>query len=200
MSKNGSIEDSDGDGFSDLIDNCPTISNSDQLDFDSDGQGDVCDDDDDNDSVADGDDEFPLDPTETVDSDGDGMGDNADDFPNNAGVQTFRVADSSFSVNILPQDGPQVQDNVLATIEPPPVSGTTSDSVEFYLGQAPSCAECLSISGDTGQFTYDWSDDTSHQDQFSIVVQYQGEVLEANIDVAFNTDPLYKHQWHLENS
>ena len=128
------------------------------------------------------------------------MGDNADDFPNNAGVQTFRVADSSFSVNILPQDGPQVQDNVLATIEPPPVSGTTSDSVEFYLGQPPSCAECLSISGDTGQFTYDWSDDTSHQDQFSIVVQYQGEVLEANIDVAFNTDPLYKHQWHLENS
>ena len=103
VSKNGSIEDSDGDGFSDLIDNCPTISNSDQLDFDSDGQGDVCDDDDDNDSVADGDDEFPLDPTETVDSDGDGMGDNADDFPNNAGVQTFRVADSSFSVNILPQ-------------------------------------------------------------------------------------------------
>ena len=80
VSKNGSIEDFDGDGFSDLIDNCPTISNSDQLDFDSDGQGDVCDDDDDNDSVADGDDEFPLDPTETVDSDGDGMGDNADDF------------------------------------------------------------------------------------------------------------------------
>ena len=197
VSKNGSIEDSDGDGFSDLIDNCPTISNSDQLDFDSDGQGDVCDDDDDNDSVADGDDEFPLDPTETVDSDGDGMGDNADDFPNNAGVQTFRVADSSFSVNILPQGETEVIANVLATVEPPPDPQT----IEFYLGQPPSCGDCLtSIVRDTGQFDYDWSEDSAHQDQFSIVVQYQGEVLEANIDVAFNTDPLYKHQWHLENT
>ena len=44
------------------------------------------------------------------------------------------------------------------------------------------------------------AEDSAHQDQFTIVVQYQGEVLEANIDVAFNTDPLYKHQWHLENS
>ena len=92
-----------------------------------------------------------------------------------------------------------MQDECLATVEPP--SGTTSETIEFYLGQPPSCAECLtSIVRDTGQFDYDWSDDTSHQDQFSIVVQYQGEVLEANIDVAFNTDPLYKHQWHLENS
>ena len=34
--------DSDQDGFSDLIDNCPLILNSDQADVDNDGLGDVC--------------------------------------------------------------------------------------------------------------------------------------------------------------
>ena len=53
--------DVDGDGVPDVADNCPTMSNADQLDFDGDGMGDVCDDDDDNDGVADGADCDPLD-------------------------------------------------------------------------------------------------------------------------------------------
>jgi Leucine-rich repeat (LRR) protein len=36
-------EDSDTDGISDDIDNCPSVSNADQVDSDSDGYGDVCD-------------------------------------------------------------------------------------------------------------------------------------------------------------
>ncbi len=36
--------DTDGDGIDDLLDNCPLTDNLDQLDFDSDGLGDVCDD------------------------------------------------------------------------------------------------------------------------------------------------------------
>ena len=70
--------DSDGDGLNDNIDNCPSIANADQADFDSDGEGDICDLDDDNDGIADTDDAFPLDASESLDTDGDGIGNNED--------------------------------------------------------------------------------------------------------------------------
>ena len=39
----GGVVDTDGDGVPDATDNCPTVSNPDQADFDSDGLGDACD-------------------------------------------------------------------------------------------------------------------------------------------------------------
>jgi len=45
--------DTDGDGVSDAMDNCPMVANADQLDTDGDGMGDACDSDDDNDGVPD---------------------------------------------------------------------------------------------------------------------------------------------------
>ncbi|MFK8024429.1 MAG: thrombospondin type 3 repeat-containing protein, partial [Ilumatobacter sp.] len=45
--------DTDGDGTPDPTDNCPTVANPDQTDFDGDLQGDACDPDDDNDNVDD---------------------------------------------------------------------------------------------------------------------------------------------------
>ena len=71
--------DSDGDGINDNIDNCPSIANEDQADFDSDGEGDACDSDDDNDGTNDEDDAFPFDDTESLDTDSDGIGNNEDE-------------------------------------------------------------------------------------------------------------------------
>lgn len=70
--------DFDGDSVSDAQDNCPVITNTNQTDQDSDGIGDVCDDDIDGDGVANSIDAFPLDPLESIDTDGDGIGNNAD--------------------------------------------------------------------------------------------------------------------------
>jgi hypothetical protein len=70
--------DRDSDGLNDNIDNCPLIANADQADNDSDGEGDICDLDDDNDGTADTDDAFPLNASESLDTDGDGVGNNED--------------------------------------------------------------------------------------------------------------------------
>ena len=49
--------DQDEDGIADGFDNCVAVANADQLDNEGDGVGDVCDNDDDNDGIADADDQ-----------------------------------------------------------------------------------------------------------------------------------------------
>lgn len=78
--------DSDGDLVDDALDNCPAAHNESQANSDSDELGNACDSDDDNDGVRDADDDFPLDPDESIDTDGDGVGDNADEDDDNDGV------------------------------------------------------------------------------------------------------------------
>ena len=76
--------DEDGDGIGDEVDNCPSIANPLQANFDNDTLGDICDYDDDNDTVLDVDDQCTqgyLDWTSTAltDHDGDGCLDLSED-------------------------------------------------------------------------------------------------------------------------
>ena len=68
--------DADGDGVADADDVCDGFD--DAIDADGDGTPDGCDADIDGDGVANDDDAFPADASETADLDGDGTGDNAD--------------------------------------------------------------------------------------------------------------------------
>jgi hypothetical protein len=68
-----------------VCDNCPTNANPDQTDTDIDGQGDVCDADDDGDGVNDNVDNCPLTPNpDQADTDSDGLGNACDNCPANA--------------------------------------------------------------------------------------------------------------------
>ena len=79
LSHSTSEPDQDNDGVPDASDNCPAVPNIQQIDYDSDGLGNVCDDDDDNDGIADALDALPENSAEQYDFDGDGIGDNSDD-------------------------------------------------------------------------------------------------------------------------
>lgn len=59
------ISDDDRDGILNIDDNCDHDANPDQVDFDHDGKGDVCDSDIDNDGVNDLEDAFPKDPSKS---------------------------------------------------------------------------------------------------------------------------------------
>jgi len=78
----GTQLDTDADGHSDITDNCPSVSNSNQANADQDGQGDACDTDDDNDGDLDIADNCPLVANpDQKDSDADGQGNLCDQTP-----------------------------------------------------------------------------------------------------------------------
>jgi len=68
--------DDDKDGIKNDVDNCPNVANTNQLNTDSDSQGDACDNDDDNDSINDNLDNCRLvQNTDQLDTNGNGIGD-----------------------------------------------------------------------------------------------------------------------------
>ena len=81
--------DVDSDNIADKKDNCVDVFNPDQLDFDGDNIGDLCDSDDDNDGFPDDIDSHPLNSEEYNDLDNDGIGDNSDNDIDGDGVDNF---------------------------------------------------------------------------------------------------------------
>ena len=108
---NAQDADTDNDGIVDSEDNCPAQDNPAQVDFDGDGEGDLCDSDDDNDGVNDGIDAFPYDSSETVDTDNDGIGNNADTDDDGDGISD--AEESALGTNPLSadSDGDDVTDD-----------------------------------------------------------------------------------------
>ncbi len=79
--------DTDGDGVSDPVDNCPSVSNGDQADSDGDAIGNACDNDGDNDGIANEVDNCSSVPNDDqTDSDGDAIGDACDGDGDNDGI------------------------------------------------------------------------------------------------------------------
>ncbi|MEK7615015.1 MAG: PKD domain-containing protein [Patescibacteria group bacterium] len=85
------VNDADRDGVADQSDNCRDVANTDQLNTDKDGVGDVCDDDDDNDGVTDSVEAELGSNSKVGDTDGDGASDANDAFPNDPKKQKISV-------------------------------------------------------------------------------------------------------------
>ncbi len=129
--------DTDGDGFVDPVDDLPR-DDSDWLDTDRDGVGNLTDLDDDGDGASDILDAFPLDARETTDTDGDGVGDNADAFPKDPSEATDTDGDGVGDN----ADGDIDGDGFLNADDPQPlVFNANPDKVTSYAFVAESATE-----------------------------------------------------------
>ena len=147
-------EDNDQDGVDDSLDNCPSVSNEDQADFDADGDGDACDIDDDNDGSPDVEDAFPLEPAASVDTDGDGQ---PDDWNDNA--TELQIAASG-----LTRDDDDDGDGVSDDIDPAPLDPTVSGDQDGD-GVSDATDNCPSVANeDQADFDADGEGDSCDSD------------------------------------
>lgn len=104
------LVDTDSDTVSDAADNCALISNTGQINSDSDALGNACDADDDNDGALDGVDAFPTNAAEQLDTDSDGIGNNADTDDDGDTVSDAAEATAGTNPLVKDTDGDGVAD------------------------------------------------------------------------------------------
>ena len=179
-------------------------------DFDADGLVNVIDLNDDNDAVEDLFDAFPLDKNETVDTDGDGIGNNEDidddadgvnddndDYPLNKNVHTAPTAAAlAMTLKLLPQSLNSITGSL---------SGTAQDNraLNFSLITNGTMGTVAITDKSKGDFSYQTLTGVTEpaSDSFSYKVNdgYVDSSV-ASVSVSLKSDPLYKHQWHLDNT
>jgi len=122
------IEDTDNDGLQDSLDNCPNSANADQVDTDSDGAGDVCDSDDDNDGLSDTFEEDLGTDKQNSDSDGDGIVDSQDSYPLDSNKYQDEV--------LAPEIKNVSSTNPVSASQSAPVATTTTTTTIDPVGQS----------------------------------------------------------------
>ena len=178
------------------------------LDTDEDGFADAIDANDDNDALSDLVDAFPLDKNETLDTDADGTGNNADTdddgdgvvdgsdaYPLNANVHTAPTAtNAGYNLPLLPKTTNTGSQTLASTSQ-------GSRAVTYAIVANGTSGTATITNTSTGVFTYSTTQTAVTADYFTFKVN-DGYVdsTTGKIDINLKTDPLYKYQWHLDNT
>ena len=206
---NNADTDDDGDGVADTGDAFPLDENE-SVDTDADGTGNNADTDDDGDGVADAGDAFPLDKNESLDTDTDGTGNNADTDDDGDGILDVDDPDPL----VAAPGAPPTVSNLALTLDLLPTSrstqtGTMVANSEENLPLTHSIVAQGNLgvatvtNATTGAFSYESlaGTVTAGTDTFTFKVN-DGvrDSTTGTVTVSLNTDPLYQHQWHLDNT
>jgi subtilisin family serine protease len=200
--------DDDGDGVADASDALP-LDNNESVDTDGDGMGDNADTDDDGDSVLDTADAFPLDKNESLDTDTDGTGNNADTDDDGDGILDVddsdplvatgtppTVSDLALTLNLLPTSRSTQTGTMVASSEEN-LALTHSIVAQGNLGVA------TVTNAITGAFSYESLAGTATAGTDTFTFKVNDGIRDSatgTVTVSLNTDPLYQHQWHLDNA
>lgn len=154
----GKCKDADGDDVNNDVDNCPVLSNPDQVDTDSDGQGDACDADDDGDGISDeGDNCSLVSNADQANNDTDGQGDLCDPDDDNDGVADTNDAFPFDPNESVDTDGDGIGNNA----DPDDDNDGQTDADETACGSNPldALSKSLDTDGDNRPNCVDTDDD-----------------------------------------